>query len=80
MKINKTQKEAITKNIHKINEMDSSKLNLFTRELYMARPDLDPVVFSFTIRACDIMAENLRKKTNFSAMAVLSEFRGDDLK
>ncbi|MCK4874805.1 MAG: hypothetical protein KAS26_03065 [Sulfurimonas sp.] len=78
MKINKTQKEAITKNIHKINEMDSSKLNLFTRELFIAKPQIDRVVFEWTLKACDIQAKSF--KNNVSAMAVLSEFRGDDLK
>ncbi len=74
----KTQKVQITKNIHKINEMDSSKLNLFTRELFIAKPQMDRVVFEWTLKACDVQAKSF--KHNVSPLAVLSEFRGDDLK
>ena len=78
MKINKTQKAEITKNIYKINEMDSSKLNLFTRELFIAKPQMDRVVFEWTLKACDVQAKSFKQEV--SPLAVLSEFRGDDLK
>ena len=80
MKISKTQKEAITKNVHKINEMDISKLNLFVQELYLSKPYMDEVVFKWTMRGADIKAMELRESTTMSPMVVLSEFRGDDLK
>ncbi len=69
------QKNQITKNIHAINEMDNGKLCLFVQELYMLKPNMDEIVFKFTMRGADIHAHNIRHNTTVTAMVVLSELK-----
>ena len=69
------QKDQITKNVHKVSEMSYSKLCLFVQELYLVKPNMDAVVFEYTLKACDLCAANHRDVSSISPMIVISELR-----
>ena len=69
----KQQKAEITKHIHNIAEMEKPKLLLFTQQLYLAKPDMDSVVFEWTLRGCDARMMELRDESSMSPLVVLSD-------
>ena len=78
--MNKAQHDQITKHIEQIDTMAKPALEVFSQKWWLAKEDLDAVVFQWVLRAIDIQFEYLNKKGNFSVMVEMSNFIEGDLK
>jgi len=66
-----TQTKEINKHAEKIKLMDKNKLSLFVRELYMAKSEMNQVVFKEILARCDYRMAELKEIV--SVMVVVSE-------
>jgi len=72
MIVTKAQKQEIAKHFAKIDGMSKQDLITFTHKLYLAKEDMERVVFDWLVRGCDLKMMELQE-VSVSVMAESNE-------
>ena len=71
--MNKQQTKKVTDEVTKIDKLGINALSDYVGKLYLAKVDLDEMVFKLILKACDVRGAKLMERTDMSAMVVLSD-------
>jgi len=71
--MNKQQTKKVTEEVTKIDKLGINALSDYVGKLYLAKVDLDEMVFKLILKACDVQGAKLMERTDMSSMVVLSD-------